>query len=363
MSKKRVIKVTAFLAVFVLLFSLCSTAFVTNSNNTRSIQGIYAEEKNTIDVLMVGASSVKTNFSSSLAYRDYGFTSYTLSFDGTSFVMLETLTKEALKTQSPELVLIDLKPVSAELTNQGARSVIDNIKWSDNKKNAIEKFAPEDSKISFYLTLDKYHSRWKDISSVFGYYYYLLDEAIKYDALSEYSFKELFIDKKHFLKGFFTTGKIAPAQMYKSYEEVDDLTAIDKGCENALYDMIDFLSESNINFAFYISPLCYYEKLVVENEYPQKLNYAKKIIEDKGYKCYDFRTKEDIENMGLDFSTDFGDNLHMNINGALKFTDYFSKFLCENYDLPDHRGDEEYDGEWLRSVKIAENVVDYWKKK
>lgn len=361
MSKKRVAKVIAFLVVFVLLFLMCSMIFITNSNNTRNIRGIYAENEDSVDVLLVGASSVKTNFAPALAYQNYGFTSFALSFDGTAFEMLETLTKESLQYQSPEVVLVDLKPVTAAVTNQKARAVIDNIRWSDNKREAIEKYASEDSKISFYLTLDKYHSRWKDISSVLGYYYLTVEEAMKYDFLSQYSLKEIFVDKKHPLKGFYTSSVIQSVDMYKAYEEVTEKEKISESSETALYEIMDYFKENNVNAVFYISPMCYYEGLLTEHKYPQKLNYAKEIVESNGFECLDFRTAEHVEKMNLDYSTDFGDYLHMNVNGALKFTEYLSSYLKERYDLPDHRGESAYEEEWQRSVECMANVIEYCK--
>ena len=363
MKKKRIIKVTAFLLVFVILFAAVSRMFMTNSNNTRSIQGIYAEKENTLDVLMVGASSTKTNFASPLAYKNFGFTSYTLSYDGTAFEMLEPLLKEAMKTQSPKLVLIDLRAVLTPLTNQRARSVIDNMKWSDNKRETIEKYSSEDSKLSFYMTLDKYHTRWKDISSVLSYYYYMLTEPLRYDAFSQYSLKEIYIDKQHFLKGFFTSTLIGETEMCVTFDEVTEKDRISDSAEKAILDMMQYLKEENINGVFFLSPMCYSERFVYEQRLPQQLNYARDFVREHGFECIDLRNNKDAENMGFDHTTDFGDARHMNINGAVKFTNYFGKMISEKYNLPDHRGDETYDNEWNKAVNVMDNVLEYCKKK
>lgn len=44
---------------------------------------------------------------------------------------------------------------------------------------------------------------------------------------------------------------------------------------------------------------------------------------------------------------------HVNSLGARKYTDFLEKYLSANYDLPDHRGDENYD-EWQA---LANNYV------
>ncbi len=362
MTKKNAIKLTSFVVIFVLLFGLCSMAFKTNSDNTRIFKGIYAEKENSLDVLFVGASCMKTNFISPIAYRDYGFTSYTFGLDGICFEMLQPMMIEAMSTQSPKVVLLDLRTVSIDFTNQKARTVIDHMKWSDNKRVTIEKFRGEDSDISFYLTMDKYHSRWQDLGSVFAYYFFLYDETRKCGALEEFSAKELFVDNKHPLKGFYTSAVTTEIEMYKSFSEVTEEVKVSDSTEKAINEMMDYAEKNNINIVFLISPMAYSENIVENEKTPQKINYAKKLVESRGFKCIDFRSEEISEEVSLDYSKDFGDYRHLNINGALKATDYLSSYLVKEYNLPDHRNDAAYNGEWQKSVNCAETLIDYCNK-
>ena len=48
------------------------------------------------------------------------------------------------------------------------------------------------------------------------------------------------------------------------------------------------------------------------------------------------------EEIGLDFSQDFSDPHHVNVQGADKVTKFLAKYLVEEYDLQDHRGEPEY---------------------
>ena len=49
---------------------------------------------------------------------------------------------------------------------------------------------------------------------------------------------------------------------------------------------------------------------------------------------------ECIDEIGLDFSQDTYDGgLHLNLDGAIKFADYFADILAERYDLTDYRND------------------------
>ena len=70
-----------------------------------------------------------------------------------------------------------------------------------------------------------------------------------------------------------------------------------------------------------------------------RLNSATSIIEKNNYKVINFNTLEDFE---VNFKKDFYNSQHLNVYGATKYTLYFSKYLKNNYDLPDHRGDKKY---------------------
>lgn len=48
------------------------------------------------------------------------------------------------------------------------------------------------------------------------------------------------------------------------------------------------------------------------------------------------------QDMGFDANQDFSDGPHLNFGGAVKASQYLSRYLHENYDLPDRRGDPAY---------------------
>ncbi|WP_240516399.1 hypothetical protein [Brachyspira sp. G79] len=61
----------------------------------------------------------------------------------------------------------------------------------------------------------------------------------------------------------------------------------------------------------------------------------------------------------MDFSKDFNDPNHLNYKGSAKFTRYLGKYLKENYDLPDRRGDPKYYS-WEMNAKYEyKNVYNF----
>ena len=75
----------------------------------------------------------------------------------------------------------------------------------------------------------------------------------------------------------------------------------------------------------------------------EKFNTAMDMVRERGYEVLDFNTEEMAHELGLDWEKDFYNSKHVNFMGAEKYTEYLSAYLAENYDLPDHRGQEKYE--------------------
>lgn len=43
-----------------------------------------------------------------------------------------------------------------------------------------------------------------------------------------------------------------------------------------------------------------------------------------------------VDEIGLDYETDFNENMHVNYRGAFKITDYMADYLKEKYELPEY---------------------------
>ena len=79
MNRREACKMISFILIFLLLLTGVSYIVRTNGHVKNRFAGFYAEEKNSIDVLMFGASTVGTSFSPGYMWGEFGFTSYPLS--------------------------------------------------------------------------------------------------------------------------------------------------------------------------------------------------------------------------------------------------------------------------------------------
>lgn len=285
----------------------------------------YDLEEDSVECIFLGSSITQRAFVSPVGYHDYGITSYQLATGTQPFVFTKYLMIEALKTQKPKVFVIELKGVNKRADWIGdvhIRRVVDNMKPSLNRIRTIRavlSIVPEDengvdsSGISYYFPFLKYHSLWNPSKRV--KHYSEVDYYTGYSPKAEYSFS---IRKSKF----------------KKYDENHTL-AIDAPTEAVLNELLDYCDTLEDTEVLFVIP-----------PYPAsmdgmgKMNYAKRIVEARGYEVLNMLTEEKREEAGMDDRVCYYDRSHMNYYGSLLFTDYVFRYLKDKYGLEDMRGKE-----------------------
>ncbi len=339
MKIKKVIKIIAFILIFMLIWNYVFTIIWANRN---SISQFYEEPKNSLDVVYIGSSNSYAHFNNTLAYHLYGYTTGLLASDGQPFALVEYLLKEATKYQKPNVYVIDINCITTDVGyfNSGdVRKVTDNMKFSKNRIDAINdliQYLPQedqDEKLSFYFSFLTYHNSWRYIG--------------------DYSFKPISLIKGHLIDE--GTAVISPEEEYVWKKEEMELPEENK---QILTDLMDYIEDEKLEVLFVIPPRSFTE----ENN--KKLNYAARMLEDRGFKVFNANLVDEIN---IDFSHDLYNSAHLNAYGATKFTKYFAKYLKDNYNLKDHRSDEKYES-WNKAYEeyverfekvTGENFQDY----
>ena len=315
-----ILKTIAFLFIFCLLWNLIFNILWLNKN---PIVNFYDEPKNSLDIVYIGSSNAYAHFNTTLAYEKYGFTTGMFATDAVPFVSTKNSLIEINKYQNPQLYIIDLAklPYGNDTYNEGdIRGTVDSFKFSANRINLINNLMnytdnlnsitdkKSRNKYDLYFSFFLYHNKWKSITK----------DNINNDVL----YKGYLFSKKQ-------------TEVYKSNKYMWDYNKIqlqENNREN-LEDLLNYINNKKLNVIFTI-PIRQYDKNIND-----MLNTATEIIEDYGYKVINFNILDDFD---VDFATDFYDIYHLNVYGATKYTLYFSKYLKENYDLPDHRNDKKY---------------------
>lgn len=322
MTKKQALKAVLFVAGFLFLLQTVTYIIRTNGDVKDRFVGFYAEKKNTIDVILAGSSPVYPFYSAPKLYGEQGIAAYPLSTNNQRPKAIRYLLEEAQKTQDPSLFVIELRMFTMpdeewEDTMVFTRGVTDNMKYSVNRVRAINALVSDKSqRHTYYFDIFKYHSNWKTL--------------VMPSQLACWRY-----EKPHPLKGLEIKYGVGPAKQ-------PELSGITQKQEPAaeqlavLTELFSYLEDSGKEALFLISPY------VMEEAEKKQFNYLIPMIEKAGYPVLDLNSH--TAEIGLDFGTDFYDyGSHVNALGEAKCTAYLGRYLKENFDLPDRRGQAGYE--------------------
>ena len=123
---------------------------------------------------------------------------------------------------------------------------------------------------------------------------------------------------------------VSPIQDYTPTVNTDERIPLDPVAQTWLDKFLSYISDKDYEVLFLQTP-----STRTKTE-AGRLNTLEDYLEARGYKSLVLGIDESI----YDLENDFYNDGHVNYYGAEKFTDRFAKYLKENYDLPDRRGDK-----------------------
>ncbi|MCQ2530410.1 MAG: hypothetical protein MJ086_04060 [Lachnospiraceae bacterium] len=332
MKLKHWIKIIIFAGLSIVLIVLASSFLcVANEKDTVGVYGFFKEPKDSIDVVLIGPSTMYTSFYSPLAYEKYGFTSYSLATSSMTSAAYKSAVQIAEKEQHPDLYVVEIWGFCYEdqLEEVSLRKWIDALPSSDIRNQTIEELVPEEEQSSFKYPLIKYHSRWDDLGGCF----------------------KVFLDKKNIdKKGFSVTKSFATTPIIYPYAPQESPYRIKESGFTYLDIFLNYCKEAGIeNILFVRSPeLIQYTPVDSYYEMIDKIHAA----------GYDFLNMEAVEDeMGLDVNHDYYNSTHLNIFGAEKYTDYLSKYVMDNYNLNTNYAPE-VKKEWDYCASFNDHVIE-----
>ena len=96
--RNTVLRVIAFLLIVALVYgALTRLLTVNNATEQQYIRSFYLEPKNSLDVMILGASETFTDYCAPLAWQHAGFTSYPLAVSAAQGTMYPSMLREAAK--------------------------------------------------------------------------------------------------------------------------------------------------------------------------------------------------------------------------------------------------------------------------
>lgn len=331
----KVIKTIIFFSFLILGFAITVQVLrFKNVDGVYMMESFYKQEDNTVDVLVLGTSHAFEHFNPGVLWEEHGMASYVLGGPNQRLWNTYYFLKEALKTQRPQLIILEGFAVSCTddyLTDGQIVSNTYGMKWSSDKLTALKDTVSDERLKDFLPEYIRYHSRYKDISEED----FLKDQGDPY---------------YENWKGFF-------CNFQKGSYEAEDMSGVtgtrplDPKAQLYYEKILQLAKDEGIPLLVVISP---YPN--VNEDHMMAFNTAELLAEQYGA---DFlNCNRDVSHYGIDFKTDGADAEHLNYHGNQKFSHVFGNDISELYELTDRRGDPGYESWQQNADYLREMIVD-----
>lgn len=314
MRVKRVARTILFCAV--LLLSLNTVYRVLAWKDTAgeyysSVDTFYGLEEDLIDVLFLGSSHCYCSIDNSRLWEDYGIASFSLAVSGQDLVSSYYTFAEALKTQKPDVVCLEMYgAVFQGYGNIGNlyRNTLP-FRMSANSYAAVRALVKEDDPMDYFLKWPIVHTRYAELKRED----FISDLPVYIGYHAEFNTQEIWEPAPY--------GGQTPA-------------AIAEENEQYVRKLIELAQEEGIGVCLFVAPYA------ADDGAQSYYRYAEGIAQEYGVAFMNLT--DPGEGLSLDLHSDFIDFAHTNYYGAQKVTSHLGEYLKTAYDLPDRRGDERY---------------------
>ncbi len=340
MTRKRIGYICFIIIGIMLWGSISRCMVISDHTDIANIKGFYQEPKDTLDVVLMGQSELYADFSSTLAWRDYGFTSYNLAVGGITCNMYESVLEEITKRQAPKVLVVNAQGFLAgdwAMEHEVfQRKWLDNMPISANWWTTIQREIPKEQREKYYLNFENYHNGWKNPM-----------ELLKCNAIRA----RIAWEGTSYLKGF---GSTIRKNEGIGLEEENSYEFSEREAKY-LEDFVQKAREQKIEHILFLV-------LPHQQRNTQSGELALESFENKvsQLSCDFLNLDKGYQSIGIDDGNDFADKEHMNAYGLEKFTQYFGEYLVQNYSLGEskERMNEEEIQEWDTCAEITQKIVD-----
>lgn len=304
---KWVIKIISAVLSFSLIFLFIQPFFVPKyiGDSTTIVNGYSYLDKNSIDVLFLGASQMFCTVDAGMLTDEYNISSYDFGASSQNLTMTEYYYNEALKTQSPKVIMLEVCSIfgSNDKVEENALSWnFDPMPMSIEKFTTAQQVCNDDTIKAFnysFTPLFLYHDRWNS----FG----------KTDIKYVFNQKQ-YIDLS--VRGFLARDHVEPQDIV-FYSNDTSEKIIPKESKIAILKIAEDCKKRNIKLVLFKSP--------VSNWTKGNSISVKRFAEENSLDYIDLN--ENLKEIGIDENNDFYNAAHLNTTGAKKTTNYLAVLL------------------------------------
>lgn len=296
----------SFLLIFIFLQNILTPRFAYES--TSLVDAYSKMEINSIDVLFLGSSQMYCSIDSEKLTREYNLSSINLGAAAQPLLVTKFYFNQALKTQSPKVICLEVATAFNENTNISE----DKIAWSYSpisssidKFNSLYEVFDGDFMRAFmytYTPLFIYHERWNSIKK----------------SEIEYMISNRILNSTIANRGYVRRDNIEK-QSISFFQGTGEKKTMPKESKDTIIYMKNHCDEKNIKLLLFKSPNSTWTK----NESESIKQFANKNGIDY-IDLHDF-----IKDIDFDSNHDFSDEGHLNDFGAQKVTDFMARVVSQ----------------------------------
>ena len=338
---KYAIRAGMFLLVISVVLSGLTNMLRLKSGDSHLLLSRELQQRTEWDVIFAGCSRTNQSVYPMQLWRDYGFTSYNNAQSGETVPLSYWTCKSIIRRCHPKVLVLDVAYCYLDQTygnTSWMHQSLDPLSAWDRIPAAMD-LAPEEEKMDFVFPLSIYHTRWKELTA------------------------SDFEDRSTLLKGCSQTYKIAEdiaGMELGELPEKEMLAPSDVALEY-LDKIVELCKETGTQLVLVFPPAFTFPEIeTISTTHDMTLEplYANWLAEYTAEKNVDYiNFYKLVDELGFDYFLHLYNYSHMNYWGGEIVTDYLGRYLAENYDLPDRRGDPAYE-QWNEELLAYEVRVD-----
>ena len=333
------------LAVLLMVGLLQEYVFCHADHNRQRIKGFYEEDKNSLDIVYLGASEVYSDIAPGHAYEKNGVTSYLFATQANSILNYKSQLKNILSRQDPDLIVIELNGAvygdEEEVTKEpNLRNYADNVPLDLTKAEWIIENGGKNT-AEYLFPFIKYHGVWSDTKHKREQVY---KKTIIRDQQRGYNYLKGVLNETNIFRN---TQRSMNESLPKSAGVTEPLTQIE---EKGLRELLQFCKDEKLDNVIFAR----FPHIVVRRTFSRfaRSNTVGEIVKEYGFDYLNF--ERDIAMTKLDENKDFYNLDHLNVYGQQKFTDFLTDYLIKNYGVTPRKLTDSQKEEW-------ETCSDYYK--
>ena len=279
-----------------------------------------------VEVLFLGTSLVHANLNPPVLWEASGIHAYDLSGSEQSLLTTRPYLEEALRTQTPSVVALDLHMLSARnlpLSENQKRSNLTMMPFGVPKLKAISAATPASEWPRYLSPLQQFHSRWGELRR------------------KDFSPNKWRPESKSLFLGYRKVDKVVPQNPSSETMGFDEALYVQN--YRAISDIIEVAQAANAEVLLMVGPS---SRVHLQDEWIERL---KPDIAREYPNVRFLETQLYTGEMGVDYRTDYYDELHLNSVGAEKYSSWLGSLIANEYDLP-RAGGRALDAPWRRAL-------------